>query len=64
MECTVKWMDGMTFIAETATGHLLAMDGAPEAGGRNLAPRPMELLLAGAGVCLRGPADAARSTWC
>lgn len=51
MECTVKWMDGMTFIAETGTGHLLAMDGAPEAGGRNLAPRPMELLLAGTGGC-------------
>lgn len=51
MECTVKWLDGMTFIAETGTGHLLAMDGAPEAGGRNLAPRPMELLLAGTGGC-------------
>jgi len=51
MECTVKWVDGMTFLAETGTGHLLAMDGAPEAGGRNLAPRPMELLLAGAGGC-------------
>lgn len=51
MDCTVKWLDGMTFIAETGTGHLLAMDGAPEAGGRNLAPRPMELLLAGAGGC-------------
>jgi putative redox protein len=41
----------MTFLAETGTGHVLAMDGAPEAGGRNLAPRPMELLLAGAGGC-------------
>lgn len=51
MECTVKWVDGMTFLAETGTGHVLAMDGAPEAGGRNLAPRPMELLLAGAGGC-------------
>lgn len=51
MECTVKWMDGMTFIAETGTGHLLAMDSAPEAGGGNLAPRPMELLLAGTGGC-------------
>jgi putative redox protein len=51
MECTVKWMDGMTFIAETGTGHLVPMDGALEAGGRNLAPRPMELLLAGAGGC-------------
>ena len=51
MECTVKWVDGMTFLAETGTGHVLVMDGAPEAGGRNLAPRPMELLLAGAGGC-------------
>lgn len=51
MDCTIKWLDGMTFIAETGTGHLLAMDGAPEAGGRNLAPRPMEMLLAGAGGC-------------
>ncbi len=40
MECTIKWVDGMSFIAETGTGHLVAMDGAPEAGGRNLAPRP------------------------
>ncbi len=53
MECKVKWMgrDGMSFIAETGSGHLVAMDGAPEAGGRNLAARPMELMLAGAGGC-------------
>ena len=51
MECTIKWLDGMSFVAETGSGHLLAMDGAPEAGGRNLAPRPMELMLAGAGGC-------------
>jgi len=51
LECTIKWHDGMSFIAETGTGHLVAMDGAPEAGGRNLAPRPMEMLLAGAGGC-------------
>lgn len=51
MECTVRWHDGMSFIAETGSGHLVVMDGAPEAGGRNLAPRPMELLLAGAGGC-------------
>jgi putative redox protein len=41
----------MSFIAETGSGHLVPMDGAPEAGGRNLAPRPMELLLAGTGGC-------------
>lgn len=51
MECTVRWHDGMSFVAETGSGHLIAMDGAPEAGGRNLAPRPMELLLAGTGGC-------------
>jgi putative redox protein len=51
MECTVRWHDGMSFIAETGSGHLLAMDGAPEGGGRNLAPRPMETVLAGTGGC-------------
>jgi putative redox protein len=51
MECTVRWHDGMSFVAETGSGHLVAMDGAPDAGGRNLAPRPMELLLAGLGGC-------------
>lgn len=53
MECRVSWLgaDGMTFSAETGSGHLINMDVAPEAGGRNLAPRPMELLLAGAGGC-------------
>ncbi len=58
MECTVQWLggDGMSFIASTGSGHLLAMDGAPaarpgEPGGHNLAPRPMETVLAGAGGC-------------
>ena len=56
MECTVKWLDGMSFIAETGTGHIVAMDGAPDAdrpenGGQNLAPRPMEAVLAGTGGC-------------
>jgi len=52
LECKVKWTgDGMSFVAETGSNHALVMDGAPEAGGRNLAPRPMELLLAGAGGC-------------
>lgn len=41
----------MSFLAETGTGHLVTMDGAPEAGGRNLAPRPMEMMLVGAGGC-------------
>ena len=53
MECTIHWMPGtgMGFVAETGSGHLLTMDGAPDGGGRNLAPRPMETLLAGAGGC-------------
>jgi putative redox protein len=41
----------MTFLAETGSNHVVAMDGAPEAGGRNLAPRPMEMVLAGTGAC-------------
>lgn len=53
MECTIRWQAsaGMLFTAETGSGHLLAMDGAPDGGGRNLAPRPMETVLAGAGGC-------------
>ena len=53
MECTVHWLpaSGMAMLAETESGHLLTMDGAPQGGGRNLAPRPMETLLAGAGGC-------------
>ena len=53
MECKVSWLGsgGMAFSAETGSGHLVTMDGAPDAGGRNLAPRPMELVLAGAGGC-------------
>lgn len=53
MECTIHWVrdGGMAFVAETGSGHLLTMDGAPDGGGRNLAPRPMETLLAGAGAC-------------
>ncbi|OGA02113.1 MAG: peroxiredoxin [Betaproteobacteria bacterium RIFCSPLOWO2_02_67_12] len=52
MECTVRWSgEGMSFLAETESKHLVAMDGAPEGGGRNLAPRPMEMLLLGTGGC-------------
>jgi putative redox protein len=53
MECTVRWQPevGMAFNAETGSGHLITMDGAPEGGGRNLAPRPMETVLAGTGAC-------------
>ncbi len=53
MECTIHWTPGtgMGFVAETGSGHFLTMDGAPEGGGRNLAPRPMETVLAGTGAC-------------
>ena len=62
MECTVSWTgaagtrSGMGFVAETGSGHVIAMDGAPdtarpEQGGQNLAPRPMETVLAGTGGC-------------
>ena len=53
MECTINWLpaSGMAFAAETGSGHLLMMDGAADGGGRNLAPRPMETVLAGTGGC-------------
>lgn len=53
MECTVRWSGpgGMSFFAETGSGHLVAIDGAPDGGGRNLAPRPMEMVLVGTGAC-------------
>ncbi|MDF3834445.1 OsmC family protein [Cupriavidus basilensis] len=53
MECKVTWMgtDGMSFVAQTGSGHIVAMDGAPEGGGHNLAPRPMEMVLLGTGGC-------------
>ena len=53
MECSVDWVaaNGMAFVAETGSGHLLTMDGAADGGGRNLAPRPMETVLAGTGAC-------------
>ena len=52
MECTVRWTGaGMSFLAETGSNHLVTMDGAPDGGGRNLAPRPMEMVLLGTGGC-------------
>jgi putative redox protein len=52
MECSVRWTgEGMTFLAETGSNHVVAMDGAPDGGGRNLAPRPMEMVLVGTGGC-------------
>ena len=51
MKATVKWIEGVSFVAETESGHAILVDGAPEAGGRNLGPRPMELVLAGTAAC-------------
>jgi putative redox protein len=53
MECTINWLPGtgMGFVAETGSGHFITMDGAADGGGRNLAPRPMETVLAGTGGC-------------
>ena len=53
MECKVSWNgpSGMSFRAETGSGHMVNMDGAPEGGGHNLAPRPMEMVLLGSGGC-------------
>ncbi|MEQ1533895.1 MAG: OsmC family protein [Sideroxydans sp.] len=51
MKARIKWVDGMTFIGESASGHAVVMDASPEVGGRNLGPRPMEMLLLGAGGC-------------
>ena len=51
MKAKVSWFDGMSFVGETESGHAIVMDGAPDAGGRNLGPRPMETVLVGTGGC-------------
>lgn len=51
MKARVKWLDHMSFVGESGSGHSVVMDGAPEAGGRNLGIRPMEMLLLGLGGC-------------
>ena len=51
MKTRVKWAHDMLFVGETASGHAVVMDAAPDVGGRNLGPRPMELLLVGLGGC-------------
>jgi putative redox protein len=51
MKTRVKWNEGMSFVGETGSGHALLIDGAPTHGGRNLGPRPMELVLLGAAGC-------------
>ena len=51
MKARVKWVEQVSFLGETESNHAVLMDGAPAAGGRNLGPRPMEMLLLGAGGC-------------
>jgi len=51
MKARVKWLDNMSFVGESGSGHSVVMDGAPENGGRNLAARPMEMVLIGMGGC-------------
>ncbi|MFT5503062.1 MAG: putative redox protein [Gammaproteobacteria bacterium] len=51
MKCNIKWLDNMTFVGESGSGHAVVMDGAPEHGGRDIGIRPMEMLLLGLGGC-------------
>ena len=51
MQATVKWLDGVAFVGESGSGHALVIDGAPDAGGRNIGPRPLEIMLIGIGAC-------------
>jgi putative redox protein len=51
MKATIKWIDGVAFVGESESGHAVVIDGPPEAGGRNIGVRPMELVLIGMGAC-------------
>lgn len=51
MKARIKWLENVAFVGETDSGHAVVMDGSPEAGGRNLGPRPMETVLIGTGAC-------------
>lgn len=51
MKTRIKWVENVTFVAESESGHTIVMDGAPEGGGRNRGPRPMETVLMGTGGC-------------
>lgn len=51
MKARVQWLDGRAFVGESGSGHAVVMDGSPEAGGRNIGVRPMEMLLLGLGGC-------------
>jgi len=51
MKAKIKWVEEMTFVGESGSGHSVLMDGPPELGGRNLGVRPMEMILLGLGGC-------------
>lgn len=51
MKARIKWVEQVTFLGESGSGHAVVMDGAPDHGGRDLGPRPMEMLLLGMGGC-------------
>ena len=51
MQVRIKWLDHMSFVGESSSGHSVVMDGSPEHGGRNLGARPMEMILFGLGGC-------------
>lgn len=51
MQATIKWVDGVSFVAESESGHAVVLDGPPDAGGRNVGMRPMEMVLLGMGGC-------------
>lgn len=51
MKVRIKWIENVAFVGETESNHAIVMDGAPEGGGRNIGPRPMETVLAGTGGC-------------
>ena len=51
MRARIKWVEGVSFLGQTESGHGVLMDGPPEAGGNNMGPRPMEMVLIGTGGC-------------
>lgn len=51
MKATIKWVDGVSFVGEAESGHAVVIDGPPDAGGRNIGMRPMEMVLVGMGAC-------------
>lgn len=51
MKARIKWVEEVSFLGESESGHAVLMDGPPAGGGRNLGPRPMEMLLLGTGAC-------------